>query len=183
MITTDNEDSARQLRLLRHQAMSISDVSRHQAKKVLSEQYNDIGYNYRMTDIQAAIGLEQLKKLPGIVRKRRALAKIYQQELSSIPWLEAPKEPRYAKCNWQSFPVHLLDNAPITRDDLMQRLLDEGVSTRPGIMNIHQEKPYADKVWDLSESEKARDSVILLPFYYEMTENEVKEVVDQLKNV
>ena len=115
-----------------------------------------VGYNYRLTDIQAAIGIEQLKKIPAIIKRRRELAQIYQEKLSRVPWLGIPKEPAYARSNWQSFCLRVKDNAPLSRNALMQKLLDQGISTRAGIMNAHEEKPYRSAKLAFPESESAR---------------------------
>lgn len=181
MITTSNPRYDAKLRLLRQHGMTIPDTQRHKADRVIFEQYATTGYNYRLTDLQAAIGLEQLKKLPGFVRERRSLADLYCHKLAGVPWLSLPREPAYARTNWQSFPVRIKNDAPITRDQLMQRLLDGGISTRRGIMNAHQEPAYScDR--PQPESEEARDHVILLPLYNGMTEQEVAEVAGGVEN-
>ncbi len=165
MITTNNPDYDKKFRLLRHHGMSISDDVRHSAKRVIFEEYITTGYNYRMTDIQAAVGIEQLKKLPDMIRERRRIADFYRNNLKDIPLLKPPLEPTYCKTNWQSYPVRLLENAPFNRDELMQYLLDAGISTRRGIMNAHQEPAYIDADWFLPKSESCRNNVILLPMF------------------
>lgn len=181
MITTSNIEYDHKLRLLRHQGMSVSDLIRHQSQSVIVEEYPVVGYNYRLTDIQAALGLVQLKKLPQMILRRRELAAAYQRELRGITWLELPQEPSYARTNWQSFPVRVLKDAPLNRDELMQSLLDAGISTRPGIMNAHQEEPYKPQRWQLPCSEKMRREIILLPLFDEMREEDFYKVIHHLK--
>lgn len=181
MLTTNNSDYAKEIRLLRHQGMSVSDKVRHNAKKVIFEEYLITGYNYRMSDIQAAIGVEQLKKLPQILLKRRKIAESYYKGLKDIFWLKLPKEADYHRTNWQSYPVRVLENAPLSRDRLMQYLLDNKVSTRRGIMNAHQEKIYTSNT-PLKSSELARDSVLLLPIFDAMKEMQIKKIVNLIKN-
>jgi len=183
MLTTHRRDYDKKFRSLRHQGMSVSDLVRHQARKVIFEEYPKLGYNYRMTDIQAAIGLEQLKKLPEIIARRREIAAFYHQELSSLAWLKIPFEPGDRRTNWQSYPLRVLDHAPLSRDALMQYLLDKGIATRRGIMNAHQEKIYASRKWHLPQSELARDSVILLPLFCQMKEEDCHYCVEQIKAV
>ena len=144
MITTNNMDYAKQLRLLRQHGMSVSDAERHGAKRVVIEQYVCLGYNYRLTDIQAAVGTEQMKRLNRILQRRRELAARYDDALATHPWLRPPHVPDYAEPNFQSFAVRLSENAPVSRDELMQMLLDQGISTRRGIMLAHREPAYAD---------------------------------------
>ncbi|MDD2542393.1 MAG: DegT/DnrJ/EryC1/StrS family aminotransferase [Desulfuromonadaceae bacterium] len=175
MITTNNPEYDAKFRLLRQHGMSIPDTVRHSAAKVVFEEYVTTGFNYRMTDIQAAIGIEQLKKLPGFLEERRYIAELYREKLNNVFWLELPQESSWCKTNWQSYPVKVRHDSPVSRDELMQHLLDNGISTRRGIMNAHQEIPYACGV-QLPHSENARDSVILLPVFNGMKESDVGEV-------
>lgn len=181
MLTTNHPEYDGKFRLLRHQGMSISDRERHASKKVVFEEYPIIGYNYRLTDIQSAIGIEQLKKLPAMVKERRKLALLYRKKLKDIPWLKLPFEPAYCKTNWQSYPVRVLEGAPLSRDKLMQYLLNRNVSNRRGVMNAHQERPYLSKA-SLKNSESARDSVILLPMFNGIKEKQIAKVAMLLKN-
>lgn len=176
MITTGNPAYDRRFRLLRQHGMSIPDTVRHAAERVVFEEYVTTGFNYRMTDLQAAIGIEQLKKLPGFLEERRGIAARYREKLKGIGWLELPRDASYCKSNWQSYPVKVRYDSPVTRDELMQQLLDSGISTRRGIMNAHQEPPYASNA-QLLQSENARDTVMLLPVFNGMKESDVEEVV------
>ena len=179
MITTANPEYDAKFRLLRQHSMSIPDTVRHGASKVVFEDYVTTGYNYRMTDVQAAIGIEQLKKLPRFLERRRRIAAIYRERLKDSPLVELPHEPFQCATNWQSYPVRMRADAVLTRDELMQRLLDRGISTRRGIMNAHQEAPYRSHP-SFEQSETARDSVILLPVFNDMKDEEANEVVDEL---
>ena len=176
MLTTANPEYDRKFRLLRQHGMSIPDTVRHSSDKVLFEDYVTTGFNYRMTDLQAAIGIEQLKKLPGFLDERRHIAWLYHQKMKDLCWLELPPEPTCSRTNWQSFPVKVKPASPVKRDELMQRLLDQSISTRRGIMNAHQEPPYSSGL-QLRHSEEARDRAILLPIYNGMKESDVEEVV------
>ena len=157
MLTTNDAGHDAQFRLLRQHGMSISDRARHGTREVVFEEHGVLGYNYRMTDIQAAVGREQLKRLPGIVETRRALADRYRELLASVPGLTLPHEPSWARSNWQSFWIELPANCE--QRAVMQALLDRGVSSRRGIMNAHREAPYRreGKPWRLPESERAQD--------------------------
>jgi dTDP-4-amino-4,6-dideoxygalactose transaminase len=139
MITTADEKLAARLRKLRQHGMTVSDLARHSSTQVVTESYDEVGYNYRMTDLQAAIGLVQLERLDEMLARRRQLASRYSQRLSQLEWLVLPFEPADCRHNFQSYMVRLKDDAPITRDGLMQELLDRGVSTRRGIMAINSE--------------------------------------------
>jgi dTDP-4-amino-4,6-dideoxygalactose transaminase len=160
--------------------MSIPDTVRHGSPKVIFETHPMIGYNYRLTDIQAAIGREQLKRLPGIVEARRRLANGYRELLAGND-IRTPNEPPHARSNWQSFCVRLSPH--LDQRSVMQSMLDDGIATRRGIMCAHREASYADKPLraPLPHSESAQDSTIILPLYPQMTHTEQEEVVASLR--
>jgi dTDP-4-amino-4,6-dideoxygalactose transaminase len=131
-----------------------------------------------MTDIQAAVGRVQLRRLPDILPRRVALAENYARALAGLRGLLPPFRPEYARTNYQSYAVRVTPDYPLSRDGLMQALLAEGVSTRRGIMNAHQEGAYAALPHrPLPHSEAARDSVVLLPLYNELTAEEQARVI------
>jgi perosamine synthetase len=180
MLTTPHADWDARFRLLRQHAMSIPDTVRHGSPQVLFESYPTVGYNYRMTDIQAAVGREQLKRLDGIVRQRRALADRYRTLLAPIAGLQLPDEPASARSNWQSYAVRLPDG--LDQRAVMQAMLETGVSTRRGIMCSHREEAYRDAALPhaLPHSERAQDHSILLPLYAQMTHAEQDQVAAAL---
>lgn len=181
MITTNRADYADQLRLLRQHGMSVSDAARHSAKKVVTESYVCLGYNYRMTDIQAAIGVEQMKRLPGIVARRRELAVQYTKALRHHSWLRPPCVPDGAEPNFQSYAVRLALDAPVSRDQLMQRLLEQGIATRRGIMLSHTEPASTSlPMPPLPHSEAASQQSLLLPLYPQMTNVDLQQVLAAL---
>ena len=184
MLTTADASIAEDVRRLRQHGMSVPDTVRHASAQVVFEEYPVIGFNYRITDIQAAIGREQLKRLPAIVARRRALAARYAEQLRDVGAVVAPAEPEWARSNWQSFAVRL--TAGLDQRAVMQRLLDDGVSTRRGVMNAHREAAYrGEKTWRaagaLSRSEEAQDTAIILPLYHQITESDQDRVVAALR--
>lgn len=186
MLTTSNPEWDKQFRLWRQHGMSVPDTVRHGAKQVIFETYPMLGYNYRMTDIQAAVGREQLKRLPEIVARRRYLAQRYHEQLSDVPGLKLPTEPNWAKSNWQSYCVRLPQQ--YDQVQVMQAMLDAGISTRRGIMCAHREAAYQIEAWScgsdrLIESEEATDRAIILPLFHQMTESEQDRAIAVLKTV
>ncbi len=181
MLTTDNPEFDLFFRLARQHGMSVPDAVRHSSPEVVFESYPISGYNYRMTDMQAAIGRQQLKRLPEIVARRRLLARRYCVLLQSVPEVMAPSEPDWARSNWQSFPVRLPPGLDQKR--IMQHMLDEGVATRRGIMCAHLEPPYAKTGLHrpLEASEAAQRHSILLPLYPQMTSEDQQRVVSVLR--
>jgi dTDP-4-amino-4,6-dideoxygalactose transaminase len=181
MLTTNNPEYDAQFRLLRQHGMSVSDRVRHNANEVIFEEHAVVGYNYRMTDVQAAIGREQLKRLPEIIAARRRLGTRYNELLADLPGVEIPYEPTWARTNWQSYSVRLPEWCD--QRAVMQSMLDDGIATRRGIMCAHREVPYqrADG-YNLPESERAQDRRIVLPMYPQMTDEDQDYVVEMLRD-
>jgi perosamine synthetase len=178
MLVTPDGELADRLRRLREHGMNVSAALRHVSQQPVIERYLEVGFNYRMTDIQAAIGLVQLDKLGLMITRRRDLAQRYQELLADIPGLITIRDPDYGTTNYQSFWVLLPPGFPINRDELLTDLADAGVSARRGIMAAHLEPAYAD--WPCvplpTTEQMSRDSLIL-PLFHEMTENEQDHVV------
>jgi len=185
MITTDSEVFAQRLRRLRQHGMSASDLQRHRSARIVTEEYLELGYNYRLTDLQAAMGLAQLRRLGPIVARRRELAANYNRALAGISQLELFGEPPDARWNHQTYLVRLKNATAALRDGVMQNLLDAGIATRRGIMSIHREPCYVAEygAQHFPESERASDQCICLPLFSQMTEAEQTHVVEQLRRV
>jgi dTDP-4-amino-4,6-dideoxygalactose transaminase len=186
MLTTANPEYDRKFRLWRQHSMSVADTVRHSSNSVIYETYPEVGYNYRMTDVQAAIGREQLRKLPGIVERRREIAADYAERLGHIRGLGVPMEPEWGLTNWQSYCVTLPRGAD--QRAVMQALLDLGISTRRGIMNSHLEPAYQHpgayrQGSSLQYSVAAQGGSIILPLFTQMTEAEISRVADGLEEV
>jgi len=183
MLTYRSAEWDRQLRMLRQHGMSVADTVRHSASQIVFEDYPVLGYNYRMTDIQAAVGCIQMNRLPEILGRRRELATHYMTALYDHPFLQLPSEPAYARTNWQSFPVRVCPESPVSRDACMQRLLEAGIATRRGIMNAHREPAYYSNgvpAITLPNSEEAQDLAMLLPLFPDMSIEQVDQVVAAL---
>jgi perosamine synthetase len=185
MITTADPKIADRLRKMRQHAMSVSDLARHSSSQIVTESYPEVGYNYRMTDMQAALGLVQLQRLDEMIGRRRQLAFRYSQALAGINWLLPPVEPVGYRHNFQSYMVRLTAGAPVTRDQLMQELLNRGISSRRGIMATHREQPYSEARWakELKETNSVADNCIVLPLYHTMTEEDQDYVTDSIREI
>jgi dTDP-4-amino-4,6-dideoxygalactose transaminase len=181
MLTTADAELDRKFRLLRQHGMNVPDTVRHGSPQVIFEDYLMVGFNYRMTDVQAAVGRKQLERLPELVARRRALASRYTELLGNIDGLRLPFEPDWARSNWQSYCVRLPDR--LDQRAVMQKLLDQGIATRRGIMCSHREAPYAnvEQLYDLRQSECAQDHSILLPIYAQMSEYDQERVAHALQ--
>ena len=183
MILTDDDALADRARKLRAHGMSVSDLDRHKADRPIIEEYHDLGFNYRMTDIQASIGLVQLRRLDELLRIRVAKANRYNAELAKIKGLEVPYTPPYATHTYQSYCVRLTKDCKVDREDLMSRLLKRGIATRRGVMASHLEKVYRDRVGTVSlpVTEEAARTTMLIPLFASMTDDEQAYVIDALR--
>jgi len=180
MLTTGNPKWDQRFRQLRQHGMSVPDTVRHASPQVIFETHPNIGYNYRMTDIQAAVGRAQLERMTEIIARRRLLAARYTKLLNLTPGVVTPHEPTWARSNFQSYCVRLPDG--VDQRTVMQRMLDAGVATRRGIMCIHREACYMSSSTErsLANSEAAQDCCIVLPLYPQMSEDEQDTVVREL---
>jgi perosamine synthetase len=185
MITTNDTNFAERLRRIRQHAMSMSDVVRHSAKQITAETYDEVGFNYRMTDMQAAVGITQLYRLPDFLLRRRFLADRYTQALQKLPWLQTPIVPANCRHNYQSYMVRIVDGSMAKRDAMMQELLEKNISTRRAIMAIHREQPYRSERWEygLAKTNLVTDTGIILPLFHQMTESEQDYIIEALQAV
>lgn len=184
MLTTADAEWDRKFRLWRQHSMDVPDTVRHSAETIVFEEYTELGFNYRMTDIQAAVGRVQLERLPAIVERRRTQVERYVELLADVPGLGLPVEPEWARSNWQSFCVLLPEGC--SQREVMQAMRDAGVSTRRGIMCAHREPAYAREPWaagpsGLAVGEEAQDRGLILPLYHDLTEEEQEAVATALR--
>jgi len=185
MLTTAHADWDRKFRLWRQHSMDVPDTVRHAAETIVFEEYTELGFNYRMTDLQAAVGRVQLQRLPAMIERRRTQVERYVELLADVPGLDLPTEPAWARSNWQSFCVVLPPGCD--QREVMQAMRDAGVSTRRGIMCAHREPAYAREPWSsgpsgLAVSEEAQDRGLILPLYHELTEDEQEAVASALRS-
>lgn len=181
MIVTNDRAFAARLRRLRHQGMSLSDFARHNASPTVFEDYPEVGYNFRITDIQAAIGLAQLDRLDDILARRRAVAEYYQRALAGHPVFIPPLVPAGLAPNWQSYQIALRSDAPVTRNALMDRLHTMGIPTRRGVMASHLEPPYLKTGSTLPNTERLAATTLQLPIHPALTRSQQDRVVAALE--
>ena len=183
MITTSCEDYYHRLKLLRQHGMSVNDRVRHEANKVIFEDHVEVGYNYRMTDIQAVVGIKQLKKLDWIVAERRKMAATYHKAFKDLDFIRLPLEKEGYFSNYQSYSIYLKKSCSVERNELMQELLNKGIASRRGIMTAHRETAY-NKEYEalrLPVSEDLQDNSIILPLFIPMDEESIKYVVETFR--
>jgi perosamine synthetase len=179
MLMTDDSAIADAARRLRSHGASISDRARHDAGGLVYEQYGELGYNYRMTDIQAAIGIAQLAKLDRLLLRRRELARTYDAAFAPTAAIQVPARPAYAEHAYQSYAIRLTDRSALDRDAMMRELIACGISCRRGIPPIHREPLYrghADAPLPVTDDVSARS--LFLPIFGGLSEEDQHRVID-----
>ena len=183
MITTSREDWAERARRLREHAMSVSAAARHASVLAPAEEYLEVGYNYRMTDLQAAVGIVQLGKLPEVLARRREIAATYTAQLADIPGLRPVADPAWGTCNFQSYWVETGPELALDRDGVLAHLAAADISARRGIMAAHRQPAYAATAHvPLPVTEHLTDSTFILPVFHQLTEPDQERVIDALRS-
>jgi len=180
MLTTTREDWADRARTLREHSMSVSANARHASVLAPPEQYNEIGFNYRMTDMQAAVGLVQLERLPQIVRRRREIVAEYSARLAGVAGLRPVVDPEWGTSNFQSFWIEVLPEFPLDREELIAHLAADDISARRGIMASHRQPAYEHRDTGgapLPATERLTDNTVILPVFHQLTDDELGRVV------
>lgn len=189
MITTNDDGIAARVNVLRNHGASISEEQRHVGNKpwMLAE-YNDFGFNYRMTDLQGAIGLVQLKKMSGFIEERNEWANFYQNELKAIKWLQTPVVPDGFTHGWQSYVIIINEDiAPLKRNELMEYLQTKGISTRPGTHAVHM-LGYYKNIFGFTPSSypnsfAANEYSMAIPLHNCMSKEDYLYIAEGLKNI
>jgi dTDP-4-amino-4,6-dideoxygalactose transaminase len=184
MITTSRPDWASRARRLREHAMSVSAAQRHTSVLAAPEQYLEVGFNFRMTDLQAAMGIVQLERLDAIVARRRELAAAYAKAIGELPGLRLVADPPWGTTNFQSCWVEVGPGYGWDRDGLLAALADADISARRGIMAAHRQPAYANRDTGglaLPGTEHLTDNTLILPLFHQMSESEQARVIDVLR--
>lgn len=180
MLTTDDAGLAVRARAMRSFCATASAYDRHTQKGLVFESYPDLGYNYRMTDVQAAIGLAQLEKLPRLLEGRARAARRYNEAFAALRHVRLPAQPAYATHAFQSYIIYLTPDAPISRDDLLRELTARRITCRRGIPPIHLEPLYVNRFGRVSlpitEDVGARS--LFIPLYGSITDDDQSRVID-----
>ncbi|MFN5574909.1 MAG: DegT/DnrJ/EryC1/StrS family aminotransferase [Bacteroidota bacterium] len=187
MITTNDDKLAEIMGMLRNHGASISEEQRHHgAKPYMLPDFNALGYNYRMTDLQGAVGVVQIKKLDQFINEREKWANFYTKELDSIPWLRTPKHGADYKHGWQSFVTFVDESkSPASRNEIMELLQQQGISTRPGTHAIHMLNFYKEKFniqpSDYPGAQAANNYSMSIPLHNRMVAEDFDYVVSVIK--
>ncbi|WBB69592.1 DegT/DnrJ/EryC1/StrS family aminotransferase [Micromonospora sp. WMMD812] len=184
MVTVDDPEWAARLRRLREHGMNVSAADRHASAQPVLEAYLETAFNYRMTDIQAAIGLVQLGRLAELVTQRRALAARYHDLLADVDGLRPVRDPGHGETNYQSFWVLIGPEYGVGRDEVLAELAAAGVSARRGIMAAHLEPAYAGVASaPLPVTERLTRDSLILPLHHQLTEDDQRHIVGVLRKL
>jgi perosamine synthetase len=187
MVTTNDSAYAGICDQLRNHGASVSEEIRHKGPKpYLLPDFNLLGFNYRMTDLQGAVGVVQMEKLSSFIKERQQWANFYCEELANIEWLRMPSRPTEGQHAWQSFVTHVDPAlAPVPRNEIMEKLQQQGISTRPGTHAVHMLNFYSQKYdlkpHDYPGAQDANDNSMSIPLHNRMTAEDYKYVVRVIK--
>jgi len=189
MITSDNDEMMAHIDMMRNHGASISEEQRHKGPKpYILPDFDIVGFNYRMTDLQGAVGVVQIKKLDTFIDERQKWADFYTKELANIPWLRTPQVPNGYKHGWQSYVLFIDETkSPMKRNDMMEYLQQHGISTRPGTHAVHMLGYYANtyniKPHDYMGAFQCNEYSMSIPLHNKMTEVDFKYVVEKIKSI
>jgi len=189
MVTTNDDSIAERIGMLRNHGASVSEEQRHRgAQPYILPEFNMLGFNYRMTDLQGAVGVVQIKKLDSFIEERNKWARFYCSELKNIEWLSTPTHQQGFRHGWQSF-VTLVDEkkSPMIRNKIMEKLQEKGISTRPGTHAVHMlsyyRNKYKHKASDFPGAELANDCSMAIPLHNRMSPEDYQYVVNTIKDL
>ncbi|MDQ0925759.1 dTDP-4-amino-4,6-dideoxygalactose transaminase [Pseudarthrobacter sp. W1I19] len=184
MLTTNRADWAARARALREHSMSVSAADRHGSVLAPPEVYLEVGFNYRMTDLQAAVGIVQLGRLPGVVQRRREIAARYVAGLAGLRGLRLVSDPPYGTSNFQSLWLEVLPGFGTTREGLLARLAEAGISARSGIMAAHRQPAYRWRDTGnslLEHTERLNDRTLILPVFHELDDQSLNRIISTIR--
>lgn len=187
MVTTNLSDLAERMDQMRNHGATVSEEQRHRGPKpYILPDFNLLGFNYRMTDLQGAIGIAQLNKLDQFIDERAGWAAWYREQLGSVEWLRQPEEPENGRHGWQSYVTYVdPDGAPMPRNDVMEHLQARGIATRPGTHAVHMSHLYRDRLGhspdDFPAARDCDGQSMAIPLHNRMTEEDYQYVVDVIR--
>ena len=184
MITTNSDELAEKLRRLRNHGASIPEEVRHRSPRPHElPAFDEFGFNYRMTDLQGSVGLEQLKRLEGFIQERAKWADWYRQELSGLKSLECPSEPCTGRHSWQSFVTRLRNASSVSRNHIMDELHAVGISTRPGTHAVTNLGAYRSANIHCPVAMECEEQTIAIPLHNKMKESDFERVVGEIRRI
>jgi len=189
MVTTHDAALAEKMTVLRNHGASVPEEVRHSGPKpYLLPAFGEVGFNYRMSDLQGAVGVKQLEKLDGFIEERARWAEWYRDKLQALAWIKPPMVPTEGRHGWQAFVCTVLpDAAPMPRNDIMEKLQEAGISTRPGTHAVHTLDVYRDmfgfSAEDFPGAHACERNTLALPLHNKMTADDYAYVIQRLTEI
>ena len=187
MVTTNDPELAERINQMRNHGATLSEEQRHRGPQpYLLPEFDVLGYNYRMTDLQGAVGLVQFQKLDAFIDERARWAAWYREQLEGISWLRLPEAATGSRHGWQAFVTYVdPQRAPMPRNELMEKLQAEGIATRPGTHAVHMlayyRKRYGLRPADFPAARDCNDHSMAIPLHNRMTEDDYRYVADEIR--
>lgn len=187
MVTTNQSELAERMNQMRNHGATLSEEQRHLGPKPhILPDFNLLGFNYRMTDLQGAIGIVQLEKLDQFIDERATWAAWYRDQLASVRWLQQPQEPEDGRHGWQSYVTYVKpDSAPMSRNEIMEHLQARGIATRPGTHAVHMSNLYRErfghKPGDFPVARDCDAQSMAIPLHNHMTAEDYRYVADTIR--
>lgn len=190
MVTTNDHELNRLSEIMRNHGAEIPEEVRHNSSKpYLLPDFKMLGFNYRMTDLQAAVGSVQLTKLHKFINERQAWAEYYTKQLESIEWLKPQGVSKdITQHAWQSYVCYVdPDKAPLPRNDIMDILQQKGIATRPGTHAVHMltfyKEKYSIKADDFPGAKACDQNTMAIPLHNKMTQEDFDYVIEALNAI
>lgn len=189
MVATQNSYYYELMDQMRNHGATVSEEERHNGSKpYILPDFNLLGFNYRMTDLQGSIGMVQLEKLKSLIKERSKWAKWYNEKLSDIKWLKLPQEPNNGKHGWQSYVTYVEPNlSPFPRNQVMEKLKEMGISSRPGTHAVHMLSFYQNrfgiKPSDYPGAKACYENSMAIPLHNQMVKEDYEYIVSALRNI
>ena len=187
MVTTNDDALAEWMNMMRNHGASVSEEQRHKGPHpYLLPEFNLLGFNYRMTDLQGSVGLAQMNKLELFISERAKWAAWYRDQLADVDWLRLPDEPQDGRHAWQAFTTWVdPEKAPMPRNDIMDALQQKGIATRPGTHAVHMLGLYRDQFGiqsdDFPGAKACAANSMAIPLHNRMTDEDYEYVVKMIK--
>lgn len=185
MITTSNPEIAARVRRLALHGMSRDAWNRYAQTGSWYYEVLEPGYKYNMTDIQAAVGIHQLRKLDAFIRRRREIATVYRRSFADLPELELPRELAGRFHVYHIFPVRL--RTTLERGEFIEELKRRNIGASVHFIPLHRHPYFRADQWNCAKAfpgaDRMYEGLLSLPLYPAMTDSDVQDVVDAVRDI
>lgn len=188
MLTVRDSGLAARAEVLRNHGASIPEEKRHAAPRPFDlPDFEEAGYNYRMTDMQAAVGCIQFRQLDCFIDERARLADAYDEALADLQWLTPPSRPAHSRHALQAYVTQMSDDAPVSRDTVLEKLHAAGIGARAGTHSVVGLKVYRERFGtrpgDFAQATRLQSQTLALPLHNHMGTGDVERVVHALRAI